>query len=244
MRLPIALAIGVLLFAAPAAAGSSVPPWTGGDGMVTPLEARAGAIVSALAGRKAAVKCVSPTGWGDAGASLGFDARALIAVVPWTSPGVPAGYALLSPYVCRLTDRFLRNPHRRGEKLCPTRARPRARCAGYGSVLEATQTLAHEAMHLAGIATESTAECYGMQLLPYAAWRLGASRSFALELGRDYEAQYRQERRDAPTYWSRECRDGGALDLLPDQRGWPLPLGSFGVVAGNPAAIVQAAVAR
>jgi hypothetical protein len=244
MRLPIALAIGVLLFAAPSAAGSSVPPWTGGDGKVTPLEARAGAIVSALAGRKAAAECVSPTGWGDAGASLGFDARALIAVVPWTSPGVPAGYALLSPFVCRLTNRFLGNPHRRGEKICPTRAQPRARCAAYESVIEATQTLAHEAMHLAGIATESTAECFGMQLLPYAAWRLGASRAFALELGRDYEAQYRQERRDAPTYWSRECRDGGTLDLLPHQRGWPLPAGSFSLVAGNPAAVVRAAVAR
>jgi len=244
MRLPIALAIGVLLFAAPAAAGSSVPPWTGGDGKVTPLEARAGAIVSALAGRQSTVECASPRAWASAGERLGFDARALIAVVPWTSPGVPAGYALLSPYVCRLTDRFLANPHRRGEKLCPTRAQPRARCAAYESVIEATQTLAHEAMHLAGIATESTAECFGMQLLPYAAWRLGASRAFALELGRDYEAQYRQERRGAPTYWSRECRDGGTLDLLPRQRGWPLPAGSFRLVAGNPAAVVQAPMAR
>jgi hypothetical protein len=244
MRLPIALAIGVLLFAAPAAARSPVPPWTGGEGMITPLEARADAIVSALVGRESTVECVGPRGWASAGARLGFDSEALIAVVPWSSPGVPAGYALLSPYVCLQADRLLRNPHRRGEKLCPTRRQWHARCRHYGSVLEATETLAHEAMHLAGIASESTAECFGMQLLPYVAWRLGASPGFALEMGRDYEAQYRQERRDAPTYWSGECRDGGALDLLPDQRGWPLPVDSFGVVAASPAAIVRTAMAR
>jgi hypothetical protein len=243
MRLPIALILGMLLLASPAAAGVTVPPWSGGQRTVTPVEARAGAIASALAGRQSTVQCVSPRGWASAGARLGFDSDALIAVVPWSSPGVPAGYALLSPYVCRLADRFLRDPHRRGEKLCPTHRQSQVPCAGYGSVLEATETLAHEAMHLAGIATESTAECFGMQLLPYAAWRLGASRAFALEMGRDYEAQYRQERRDAPTYWSGECRDGGALDLLPDQRGWPLPAGSFGLVADGPAAIVRAAVA-
>src|SRR5262249_30557151 len=219
------------------------PPGGGGDGTVPPLEARASAIVSALAGRQSTVECVGPRGWASDGARLGFDPDALIAVVPWSSPGVPAGYALLSPYVCRLADRFVQNPHRRGEMLCPTHRQRHARCAGYGSVLEATETLAHEAMHLAGIRTESTAECFGMQLLPYAAWRLGASRAFALEMARDYVAQYRREQRDAPTYWSSECRDGGSLDLLPDQQGWPLPADSFGLAAASPAALVRTAVA-
>jgi hypothetical protein len=239
MRLPITIAIGVLVLAASAAGQPGLAPWSGGPETVTPIEARAGSIVTALAGSRSTVYCTGPSEWREAGPRLGFDARSLIAVVPWTSPGTPAGYALLSPYVCRRADRFLANPHRLGQKRCLTRGRG-VRCAAYDSVLEATQTLAHESMHLAGIANEATAECFGMQLLPYVAWRLGAGRAFALEMARDYRAQYRLERRDAPGYWSRECRDGGALDLLPARRGWPLPRASFDLVAASPAELVRA----
>jgi hypothetical protein len=74
----------------------------------------------------------------------------------------------------------------------------------------AVVTLAHESVHLAGVADEPTAECHGIQLSDRAARALGAKPAFAQELKDAYWDHYGE----IPTvYRSRECRDGGKLDL-------------------------------
>ena len=76
-------------------------------------------------------------------------------------------------------------------------------------------------MHLAGVMGEAEADCLATQIDAFVAMALGADSRFARSLAREYWAYYypRQDRR----YRSRECRDGGALDLFPDRRGWPSP---------------------
>jgi hypothetical protein len=72
--------------------------------------------------------------------------------------------------------------------------------------------LAHESYHRAGIASEPAAECYGIQRLDEAARALGARPAYAAGLSRLAWETYDQLPR---AYRSRECRDGGELDLDP-----------------------------
>jgi hypothetical protein len=74
----------------------------------------------------------------------------------------------------------------------------------------AVGALAHESYHRAGVAAEPAAECYGMQRLDEAARALGARPDYAAGLSRLAWETYDQLPR---AYRSRECRDGGELDL-------------------------------
>jgi hypothetical protein len=78
--------------------------------------------------------------------------------------------------------------------------------------------LAHESQHAAGIAGEAAAECRGMQTMVEAGALLGVPRSYARRLAQDFWAFY--PRRPRP-YYSRACRDGGALDMRPASHRWP-----------------------
>lgn len=92
-------------------------------------------------------------------------------------------------------------------------------CGDWHRTLFALQTISHEAMHLAGITSESLAECYGMQLLAQVARELGATPEFSRELAKDYlDAWYVPGRGE---YWRADCVDGGALDLHPSSASWP-----------------------
>lgn len=71
-------------------------------------------------------------------------------------------------------------------------------------------TLAHESVHLAGVAHEPTAECHGIQLAERAALALGVKPAVAEELKDLYWEHYLEI---PVVYRSRECRDGGKLDL-------------------------------
>ena len=51
-------------------------------------------------------------------------------------------------------------------------------------------TLAHEALHVAGIANEAATECYAMQLTADTAHLLGESKSFGTELARSLYSSY------------------------------------------------------
>ena len=80
-----------------------------------------------------------------------------------------------------------------------------------GETVQAVHTLAHEAVHLAGVRNEAEAECYGLQTVDLVAVRLGADRDTAraladYALARLYPALPSHYRTDA-------CRDGGSLDL-------------------------------
>ena len=92
--------------------------------------------------------------------------------------------------------------------------------AGHREFLDAFAllVLAHESQHAAGIAGEAAAECRGMQTMAEAGTLLGVPRSYARRLAQDFWTFY--PRRPKP-YYSRECRDGGALDMRPASHRWP-----------------------
>jgi hypothetical protein len=84
----------------------------------------------------------------------------------------------------------------------------------------AVGTLAHETMHVAGIADEGIAECYAMQLTAVTALGLGADADYADQLRALYY-EFNQMHRSGTEYDSPDCYDGGPLDLDPESRHWP-----------------------
>lgn len=92
--------------------------------------------------------------------------------------------------------------------LCPPRVT---------ELIRAAATLAHEAQHVAGVFSEKRAECFGLQSTSRVARRLGVPLTFA-----DQVAWYAWHFSEAPrSYRSRECRDGGRLDLDPNTSSFP-----------------------
>ena len=81
-------------------------------------------------------------------------------------------------------------------------------------------TLAHESGHLVSHGlTEAQAECYAVQRTARAAGGLGATAAYARELAETAWLQIYPTGGDE--YRSRECENGGALDLAPGDAGWP-----------------------
>jgi hypothetical protein len=81
------------------------------------------------------------------------------------------------------------------------------------------ETLAHESMHVSGIRNEPTAECYGMQTIRAAAVGLGRTAYEGRYLATLYWRHWYPW--IAPSYRSRECRNGGRLDLRFASDVWP-----------------------
>lgn len=106
-------------------------------------------------------------------------------------------------------------------------------CQDWLVKLISLEVFTHEAMHLFGIRDEALAECYGMQLLPWFVWKLGATTDFAREIGNDYWAMVYPL--NSPEYSSADCRDGGPLDLNPGNSAWPRALDP----GSNPARVMQ-----
>jgi hypothetical protein len=79
--------------------------------------------------------------------------------------------------------------------------------------------LAHESQHAAGIASEAAAECRGMQTMVETGSLLGVPRSYSRRLAQDFWNNV-YPRRPKP-YYSRECRNGGPLDMHPSSSSWP-----------------------
>jgi hypothetical protein len=82
----------------------------------------------------------------------------------------------------------------------------------------------HEVVHTLGVGNEAAATCFGLQLSGFMSRAMGTNEAFATRLEALLIGWYRKSNL-APGYWSAECRDGGRLDLLPEERGWPLPQG-------------------
>jgi hypothetical protein len=79
--------------------------------------------------------------------------------------------------------------------------------------------LAHESVHVAGHRSERKATCWGLQRVVETSELLGRTPEEARYLaGLDWRTWYPKE---GPTYRSRECRDGGELDLRPESDVWP-----------------------
>ena len=80
--------------------------------------------------------------------------------------------------------------------------------------------LAHEAGHLVGPgASEAVTECYAMQRADELAIALGADQPYARRLAEAFWQDIYPE--NEPEYRSRECRDGGQLDLDSSSSVWP-----------------------
>lgn len=152
-------------------------------------------VASEIAGRPVKVHCQGFAGaLVDVGAELGY--------VPWTEDG-PADYTLIKRDACGSLASYIGGGKRR---------------PSLDEVI-AVHVLAHEAYHLAGIQSEARTECFSVQLNAHVAERLGASPGQAQRLAIAYWLRVYP---DMPSgYTSSECRDGGKLDLHPNQEGWP-----------------------
>jgi hypothetical protein len=158
-------------------------------------EARFSAEASRIAGRTVQVDCDEAyafTGAGADAAGVAFRNRPL---------------ALLAPDICRTLYELAF----KGES--PSR----------GETAWAITVLAHEATHLRGIRDEGVTECYALQEGVELGRRLGlahdeASELMSAQLDRSFAARdlSRLEYRPPP-----ECRDGGSLDLRPQDRAFP-----------------------
>ena len=73
------------------------------------------------------------------------------------------------------------------------------------------ETLAHELMHVSGIRNEAKAECYGMQTIPAVAVALGRTAKEGRYLATLYWRHWYPW--IVRSYRSRQCRNGGRLDL-------------------------------
>lgn len=80
----------------------------------------------------------------------------------------------------------------------------------------------HEVVHTLGIGNEAAATCFALQLSGYMGEALGTNAAFANRIEVLLTRWYKRSNL-APGYWSPQCRDGGTMDLVPEERGWPLP---------------------
>lgn len=155
-------------------------------------ETRLARVATVLAGARATVHCQSGTAeWVDAGAELGY--------VKWGPDGVPEHSTLIKHAQCGLLAKYLA-----GDRQRPSR-----------DVVIAVHVLTHESMHMAGITSESQAECAAVQRDFQTAELLGANPKQAEYLTRVYWTAVYPDMPD--DYRTDQCRAGGRLDEgLPD----------------------------
>jgi hypothetical protein len=239
----------ILLACATPAHASEAHPWSGGAARTTSFERSATGIARSLVGEPVRLECAAPDLWRSLGTTEGFDPETTWAMTPLRLSGGESrahadGHSDLAPRTCRLASAFMAAPTAMGARICrhgtttrwrtvaatarharPARRRIRVpllgECDDWGAKLVAVHVIAHESMHLAGVVDEAVADCLALQLDASVATGLGASGSFARSLAREYWSVY-YPAQDA-SYRSGACRDGGALDLFPERRGWPTP---------------------
>jgi hypothetical protein len=162
------------------------------------------AIASDLAGRTVAVRCPNLL------ASL-VDVRGEAGRVQFDATGRPANHTDLSPQTCKAL-RHLSSV----DFTCIERDDCGFKEFNAGW---AAHTLAHESFHLRGFQDEGVTECYALQNTAFVAERLGVPTQPAKELQAWlFKRGYPNEPTD---YQSAQCRDGGPLDLRPQQTLFP-----------------------
>jgi hypothetical protein len=159
-------------------------------------EQRLSAVASEIAGREVKVRCPGPIvrhfAWDTVEGSVRFDAA-----------GKPADETRLQDFSCAQLDALAEGREKGTE----------------ADVALAVNVLAHEAWHLAGIGDEAVAECRSMQTLAWTAERLGVPAGEGRRLAELYLATGHEAL--PPRYRSPECRNGGELDLRPNDPAWP-----------------------
>lgn len=164
---------------------------------VDPLFSR---VVSRLSRREAQVHCWSQADWAKRAAEWAARWPQLGELGPWRAYSFAHSATVhLSPAICALLHAFV-----------PLDL-PVSRSARPYALAWAVQALAHESVHLRGIASEVKADCFGMQSIDEAMLELGRSRSEGRYLASAYWKYWYQAH--GPDIRSPDCRNGGRLDL-------------------------------
>ena len=168
----------------------------GAPGMLrAALEDRLSRVVSELAGKSVRVRC-------QALGAASIDTGGEFGYVKYKEDGTPVSWTLIKRDQCNDLNAYLRS-----NKRNPSMKR-----------VIAVHVLTHEAMHLASIANEASAECAAVQRDAQTARLLGATPADAASLARTYyDTVY--PRMDSG-YQSSKCRPGGELDESGDDAPW------------------------
>lgn len=166
-------------------------------------EARLSAISSEIAGRQVKADCPGP----------------LSRLSKWDTvegtADMEGGVAHLRPRACAQADALARG--KRTEALgCAERGND---CPESLDLAVAMDVVSHEAWHLSWIYDEAETECRAMQTLGRTAERLGATEAQGRALARIYWQNRYPLMPEA--YRTGECRDGGKLDMRPNDANWP-----------------------
>jgi hypothetical protein len=174
-----------------------------GTAAAKPGDLRLSAIASELARRHVTIRCE-----GTSGNLTGVDGESgRTAFVN----GKPASVSFLQEGICRELHQYSRETKSGAGCFLP--------CAAPVQLAWSLNALAHESYHLAGVRNEAQTECYALQAIDFVARRLGGSPDQARALATLAFDQL--PRRMPPEYSSPDCRNGGRLDLLPNNPVWP-----------------------
>ena len=173
------------------------------------VEPRLSAVLSALAGHRSQARCWSRTDWQRLSRQRSTWPRHGRRLGPWSAYASPAhDEAQFSPTLCAVLSRVAYQDIPAWSDVWPN------------ALAFSVATLSHEAQHLRGILNEAQAECYGLQTITRTAELLGRSRAEGRYLAELYWRDEYPDIRDS-AYRSKECRDGGKLDLHPASNVWP-----------------------
>jgi hypothetical protein len=192
------------------AVGSAVVWWLADRSDRIGNEQRLSAIASRIAGRDVRVSCPGPIG-----RLLGWDI--VEGSVRFGADGKPFDETRIRKQSCAELD-ALAEGRRREELECTARAG--VACGPHGpETVMAVDVLAHESWHLHGVMDEGVTECRSLQTMAWTAQQLGATAEQGRALARaQYDGMYR-EMPDA--YRDNRCREGGELDMRPDDKSFP-----------------------
>jgi hypothetical protein len=203
--------LAVVILPVPSTRGGGAPslPRSIGNDVRTGLDPHLGQVASALSGRRTAVRCWSREDWKERTSELERRFPAVDTQGPWRAHtfmhSVPVVH--FSPEIC-------------AELRALARGRVSVRSSESPEALAwSVSALVHESMHASGVLGEAKAECYGIQTIRTAAMLLGRTSDEGRYLAALYwKRWYRWH--DLP-YRSRECRNGGRLDLHRNTNAWP-----------------------
>lgn len=201
MRTAAAVALFLLLVAAACHGTFRDLPVQGGTTEKSRVEPRLSRIGSSLVGERIEVRCWSKRDWRQL-----IEDREAGAEPVYAGMAAEDGPVDLAPEACTPLVEVTYERLREDGKARSTLA-------------YAIGVFAHELEHVRGEMDEPTAECHGMQRFAGVARKLGLPAAEARRLARVYWTEvYPDPDRE---YWTRDCRDGGKLDLRPRSSVWP-----------------------
>lgn len=173
----------------------------------TRVEPHLGRAILDVSGYGAQVQCYSQRHWRKRAVEWKATWPSLGPLGPWRAYNHPTGFVHLGPPVCAHLTRLvaLRKPAWNDEQP--------------DALAYSLAVLAHEGVHVTGNGDEVEAMCQGMQWMPELAVALGRTRAegryLATAFWLHWYPWFDEDHR------SRECREGGRLDIRPASTVWP-----------------------